>query len=161
MVSPELLQDLRLFVGLSGEEQARVAAIAHEARYAKDVVIFQEDTEAEDLYVVLEGRVALRFRLGMHTKSKQVTIDAVQPGEVMGWSALVPPRKLTASAVCLEPVRALTIEGAELRTLLDSDPRLGYAVMNNLAEVIATRLRDTRLQLAQEIGQTDVVYGRW
>lgn len=157
MVTHELLQGLKVFAGLSEEELRRVAAVTQERRFAQDAVIFREDTEAQELFLVLEGRVALRFRLGLHPNSKEVTIDVVQPGEVMGWSALVPPRKLTASAVCLEPVRALTIEGAELRTLLDSDPRLGYAVMNNLAEVIATRLRDTRLQLVQEISQAQVM----
>ena len=160
MISKELLQGLELFSGLTPKEQNRVAALSRELRFDRDAVIFKEDTEAEDLYVLLEGRVALRFRTGIHSMSSEVTTDVIEPGEIMGWSALVPPGRLTASGVCLEPVRLVAIPGADLRKLLNDDPHLGYSVMRNLAEVIATRLRDTRLRLMQEIGQAEEISGR-
>jgi CRP-like cAMP-binding protein len=160
MISQELMQGLGLFSGLNQKEQNRVAALSRELRFDRDAVIFKEGTEAEDLYVLLEGRVALRFHIGMHPLSTELTTDVIEPGEIMAWSALVPPGRLTASGVCLEPVRVLAIAGAALRKLLDDDPHIGYAVMTNLAEVIATRLRDTRLRLMQEIGQAEETSGR-
>jgi len=47
--------------------------------------------------------------------------------------------------------RALAIKGEDLRRLFEADPVLGYRVMDKLASVISTRLRDTRLQLADVI----------
>jgi CRP-like cAMP-binding protein len=160
MVSKDLTQNLGLFSGLNQKERNRVAVLSREIHFDRDAVIFQEDTEAADLFVLLDGRVALRFRTGMHPMSTELTTDIIKPGEIMAWSALVPPGRLTASGICLEPVRVLAINAATLKKLLDDDPHIGYIVMKNLSEVIATRLRDTRLSLMQEIGQAEEISGR-
>ncbi|MBI5956978.1 MAG: cyclic nucleotide-binding domain-containing protein [Chloroflexi bacterium] len=158
MVPAKVLRGFEIFQGLSDEQIKEIAALAKEEEFEEGAVIFQEDTEAENLYILEEGRVALRFRLIVRPLSKETTVDTVRRGEAFGWSALVKPHRLTASAICAERAKAVVIRGKELRELFEKNHHVGYIVMTNIAEIIATRLRDVRLQLIREMGQS-ILYG--
>ena len=154
MITPAQLKGTALFKQLSEQQLAALAAIGTERTLPAGTVIHQEDNVADTIYVILVGRVGVRFSLRPFIKSRQLCLDVLQPGELFGWSALVPPHKLTGSAVCLEDVRLLAWEREPLHAALESDPALGYRFMSFLSEVIATRLRDSRMQLIQELAQT-------
>lgn len=158
MVPYRLLQGFEVFNGLTDDELKLVANMGREEAFDEEALIFAEDTQAETFYCVLEGRVALRFRLLTRPMTKETTIDTVRKGEVFGWSALVRPHRLTASAICAEKARCITFSGKELQQLFQENCHIGYVVLENLAEVIATRLRDVRLQLIREVGQS-IIHG--
>lgn len=154
MISPKVLGEIRLFGQLTEPQMAELAAIGSERNLPAGTVIHAEDNVADTVYVILEGRVGVRFSLRPFIKSRQLCLDVLQPGEMFGWSALVPPHRLTGSAVCLENVRVLAWEREPLMAALEKDPALGFRFMGFLSEVIATRLRDTRMQLVQELANS-------
>jgi CRP-like cAMP-binding protein len=154
MISSTVLRDMPIFSHLSEKQLAGLAAIAEERALAPGTIIAKEDAVADTMYVILQGRVGIRFSLRPFLDARQLCLDVLHPGELLGWSALVPPRRLTGSAVCMDDVRAVAFNGDALRAVLDSDQALGYTVMSYLSEVIATRLRDARMQLVQELAQT-------
>jgi hypothetical protein len=59
---------------------------------------------------------------------------------------------LTATAICSEASRCLTFEREDLQRLFQENNSIGYVVMEHLTAVIASRLRDVRLQLIRELG---------
>jgi CRP-like cAMP-binding protein len=71
----------------------------------------------------------------------------VEPGDVVGWSALVPPYRATSTAVPLERTRLLSFDGEKLRRLLDGDQVLAAAIYPLVLRAVARRLEGTRLQL--------------
>ena len=73
-----------------------------------------------------------------------MTVNTFGPGQIFGWSSLVKQRRFTASARALEPVQAIVIQGNELNALFDRNVHMGFVVMKQLAEVVASRLRHTR-----------------
>jgi hypothetical protein len=75
----------------------------------------------------------------------------VGKGEIFGWSALVPPHRLTASARCQGKADVITINGKELLELLEKGGRSGYVVMKNLSALISSRLALTTIALRHEI----------
>jgi len=154
MIPYRLLQGFDLVKGLSEDELKSVAALGREETFNEGEVVFQEGTEARRVYLLVEGRVALRFRLPLKPLNRETTIDTVGKGEAFGWSALVTPHRLTATAICSEQAKCLVFEGAELRQLFQESHHIGYVIMENLASVIAGRLRDVRLQLIREMGQS-------
>jgi CRP/FNR family transcriptional regulator len=79
-----------------------------------------------------------------------MTIEEVEPGRIFGWSSLVKQQQFTASARAMGPVRVMTIKADELNTLFERDPHIGFVVIKQLAEVIASRLHRTR-----DLCQTD------
>jgi CRP-like cAMP-binding protein len=154
MVTPAQLRSIPWFSQLPEEQLAALAAIGTERSLPAGAVVHSEDNVADTVYVILEGRVGVRISLRPFIKSRQLCLDVLQTGELFGWSALVPPHKLTGSAVCLMDVRLIAWEREPLRAALEKDPVLGYRFMSLLSEVVATRLRDARMQLIQELAQT-------
>lgn len=144
MISLDLLRQASLFEGLSDDQLARIARVAREETFEPGTFIFKENEEARDLYVVLEGRVAILIDIG---GGRQTIVDTVTRGETFGWSAMVPPHILTASAKTVERTRVLAMAGKELHNFCLEDCRMCYTIMENLARTISARLKDTRLQL--------------
>jgi CRP-like cAMP-binding protein len=98
----------------------------------------------EAFSIVLAGRVALRTLV---PERGMVTVLTVEPGDVIGWSAVVPPHRGTANAVAIEPVRIMELPGERLRALLRSDHALAASVYPRLLQAVSRRLAATRLQL--------------
>jgi CRP/FNR family cyclic AMP-dependent transcriptional regulator len=141
----EALNSCELFTGLSGEELQEIAAIARETTYEEGDLILAEDELAEQLFILCEGRVQVHARLRSSVEPDGETIiEEVEPGRIFGWSSMVKQRRFTASVKALEPVRALAIDADELNALFDRNARIGFVLMKQLAEVIASRLRHTR-----------------
>ncbi len=98
----------------------------------------------EALSIVLTGRVALRTLV---PERGMVTILTVEPGDIVGWSAIVPPHRGTATSIAIEPVTLLDLPGERLRALLRSDYALAASVYPRVLQAVARRLSATRLQL--------------
>lgn len=130
--------------GLSPEAIARLAAIASFRDLPTGTELTREGQITEAFSIVLSGRVALRTLV---PERGEVTILTVEPGDVVGWSAIVPPHRATSHCIAIEPVRALDLRGEDLRALLRSDHALAASVYPRVLQVVARRLSATRLQL--------------
>ena len=130
--------------GLSPEAVARLAAIAEIHELAPGELVLAEGQIASSLGIVLAGRVALRVLV---PERGMVTILTVEPGDVVGWSAVVPPYRGTDDAVAIEPVSLLQLPGERLRLLLRADTALASSLYPRLLQVVGRRLAATRLQL--------------
>jgi CRP-like cAMP-binding protein len=126
------------------ETQARLAALARIVEAPPGTRLLSEGEETTDVSIVLSGRVALR----MHVPERgTVTILTVEEGDLLGWSALVPPNTATSEAIAVEPVRLLSFNGGELRAALRADHALAASVYPRVLQAVARRLVATRLQL--------------
>jgi CRP-like cAMP-binding protein len=73
-----------------------------------------------------------------------VRIETLGPGDVLGWSWILPPYELHYSARALEPTQAIALDGKALVARFEEDHDLGYEMMKRFAQVIAQRLAATR-----------------
>jgi CRP-like cAMP-binding protein len=137
--------------GLSPHAVARLAeCCASVGTFAAGDVILNEGADTDTFGIVLDGRVALRLLV---PERGAVTMMTVEPGDVLGWSALVPPYRSTSTAVAVEPTRLLAFESAPLRKALQQDPALAATVYPRVLEAVARRLGATRHQLLDLYGQ--------
>lgn len=104
----------------------------------------QEGEVTRFLAIVVRGRVALRMRV---PERGVITILTLDPGDIVGWSAVVPPYRATTSATTLEPTELAIVDAEELRTLLASDPELAAALLPRILVAVAARVAATRDQL--------------
>jgi CRP/FNR family transcriptional regulator, cyclic AMP receptor protein len=130
--------------GLSPEAVARLAALASFREVPAGTALTREGEITESFSIVLEGRVALRMLV---PERGMVTILTVEPGDVVGWSAIVPPHRATSACIAIEPVRLLEFPGAPLRALLKGDHALAASVYPRVLQAVGRRLSATRLQL--------------
>lgn len=116
---------------------ARMTRIAESATFAPGETILREGSPTPFLGVVLVGRVALR----LHVPERGAeTLFTVEPGELLGWSAVVAPYRSTADAVALERTELVTFEVSALRALLEADRGLAADVLQLVAEGLSDRL---------------------
>jgi CRP/FNR family transcriptional regulator, cyclic AMP receptor protein len=130
--------------GLSPEAVARLAGIASVRDVEVGTEMTREGQVTDSFSIVLSGRVALRTLV---PERGMVTILTVEPGDIVGWSAIVPPHRGTANAVAIEPVRVLELPGERLRSLLRSDHALAASVYPRVLQAVSRRLAATRMQL--------------
>jgi CRP-like cAMP-binding protein len=113
-------------------------------------VVLREGDLTQDLAVIGSGRVALRLRVPERGPTTILTLEA---GDVIGWSALLPPHRATSTVIALEASELILMDGEDLRAELAADPELAAAVYSALLEALARRLVATRQQLLDLFAQ--------
>ncbi len=144
-----LLQDVPIFHGMSHEALELLAGCASNTRFADGEVLFREGDEANIFYVIRHGRVALETFVPARGP---VTIETIDPGEVIGWSWLFAPYRWHFDAKALGLVRATVFDAACLREKCEQDTAFGYDLMSRFAQVMIERLQWTRLRLLDLYG---------
>ena len=130
--------------GLPPETVARLAAIAEIRAVGVGDEVTREGQVTEAFSIVLVGRVALRTLV---PDRGMVTILTVEPGDVVGWSAIVPPHRATSTGIAIEPVTLVELTGEKLRALLRADHALAASLYPRVLQVVGRRLSATRMQL--------------
>ncbi len=144
-----VLHDVPVFQGMSREALELLAGCASNVRFADGEMLFREGDDANVFYVIRHGRVALDMFVPARGP---VTIETVDPGEVIGWSWLFPPYRWHFDAKALGLVRATVFGGACLREKCEQDTAFGYDLMSRFAQVMIERLQWTRLRLLDVYG---------
>jgi CRP-like cAMP-binding protein len=86
--------------------------------------------------------------------SKDVVVSTVFPGEIFGWSALIPPNHATAGALAITPSKVLGFDIQALKSQLEANPAFVYLITLKIAQVIRGRLRNMRTEtLAETLGE--------
>jgi len=135
---------------LGPEAQSRLADLARVVRVPAGTHLLREGATTEDLSILLSGRVALRMLV---PERGMVTILTVEPGDLVGWSALVPPHRATSECVAVEPAVLLAFRGEDLRATLRTDHALAASVYPRVLQAVARRLAATRFQLLDLFSQ--------
>jgi CRP-like cAMP-binding protein len=130
--------------GLSLHARTRLAECARWDTVPAGTTILHEGDETPLFAIVVRGRVALRLHV---PERGPVTILTVEPGDVVGWSALVPPHRATSTAVALEETDLVVFHPRRLRAILDADLALSATLYPRIMEALGRRLGATRHQL--------------
>lgn len=150
MVSPELLRRYTIFGFMNEAELRGIAMIAEEVQPPPGTTLFDAETPASALYLLIEGSVELWYVAHDHHEQglhREFFVSDVNPGEILGISALIEPFCYVSSARLTGPARLIRLEAAGLRALCEMDCRLGYRLMHQIAKAAIQRLSDTRVQL--------------
>ena len=151
MVSTETLRRYPFFGFMSHTQLRAVAQITEEVTAKEGDLLFEMERPAEALFFLIEGEIELHYIvLDEHEPQlrKDFLVGTINPGEIAGISALIPPYKLTANGYVSAPSRLLKIEGRDLRQLCEADPELAGGFERALLMATMERLQAARVQLA-------------
>ena len=140
----ELLHKLPLFKGLAPDDIDLLAGMFRLESYPAESVIFAQGDRANKLFVLLKGKIEIRFK---PHDGETLTVTTIDRGGVFGWSAALGRKTYTSCAVCIAASQVLHIEGRLLRQLIEKHPETGIVILDRLAAVIAERLSNTHAQV--------------
>jgi CRP-like cAMP-binding protein len=145
MITIDTLRTCELFAELTDEELQRILPFCREEQYQKDSVMFSEGDEATAFYILAEGTVSLQYVIcpqPEYCQDARTQLD--KPGDFMGWSSLVKPRRMTASGLCLTDVRLVAIDSKRLSELMERDSHIGFVILKELAGSLNKSLRQAK-----------------
>lgn len=150
-VESEELRRAKIFAELDEAEVSRILAVARPQHCHAGECLFLLGDHADRLYVVLSGKVELTFPLSFGGAVQDVPVEARMPGNTFGWSALVRPHRFTFSARAVESSELATFLRQELQQVFEAQPRIGYVVMRNVAEIVGRRFLQVQALWAREL----------
>jgi CRP/FNR family transcriptional regulator, cyclic AMP receptor protein len=113
-------------------------------------LLAKTDDPANSFFAIRHGRVSIE----LHSSERgPLILQTADAGEVVGWSWLFPPYRWKFDLRAVEPVRAVSFDGACLRGKCEQDPAMGFDFMKRFAHVFMQRLEATRLQLLDLYGK--------
>lgn len=138
----ETLERFDLLAGLPRDALEEIARLAKEEKHASNTMLFNEESPAEFLYLLVSGKISLEkyVQLGNTGTPRRATISVIGPWQAVGWSSLVSPYIYTSSGICIEDTVVLAIAGEGLRTLMSKQPAAGYEFMSRVATITRSRL---------------------
>jgi CRP-like cAMP-binding protein len=137
------------FAGLPEPVVALVAGCAVNVHFHPGQHLFHEGEPADTFYVIRHGRVGLEVHA---PAGPPVVVDSAHADDVVGWSWLVPPYRWLFDAVATEETSAIAFDGACLRDKCETDPAVGYALLQRVVQVMSTRLHSARIRLLDVYG---------
>ena len=146
----ELLSDVPALADLSAEHREVIAGCGVNVTFASGAYLMREGEVADTFYVLRRGTVAIETFVPVRGPA---TLETVHPGDLVGWSWLVPPYRTMFDVRALEPVGALAFDGRCLRGKCAEDAALGRALLERVTVVIVERLQATRMRLLDLYGE--------
>ena len=128
-VSSSTLAGVPLLAGADAEALEALAADAHPRRVLAGEWLIREGDDAEDLYVVLRGR--LRAVAGVDADRR--TLRVLGPGAAIGELALLTGSLRSASVQAVRDSTLLQLGRGRFVELMERDPRFAAAVARELA----------------------------
>lgn len=114
-------------VGVWGQ----LAARGRSAEYGRGALVYSPDQPADDLLLLGSGQVALHL---ISNEGRALTLRVVEPGQLFGQIALAGGGAYDTFAEALAPVHVFRIPRAEAQALIEREPGLGLALLEELMQ---------------------------
>jgi hypothetical protein len=134
MISMDRLRKVEILQGLTELDLQNITWVFREENFPEGISLCKEGARADQLYILEQGSVWI------HSK-KMGQLNVNTPGKIVGWSFLVPPYCYTASAQTTSPSRFLVTRSPDFYYLIHKEPKMGVKIMDNLAQIMASRFK--------------------
>jgi CRP/FNR family cyclic AMP-dependent transcriptional regulator len=142
------LKKIPILRDLDEEELGQFLKIARRVRFPKGHSIITEGQTGETLYIMEEGMVEISKTLVMgkgpensRDRDKILTKLSAEDHAIFGEVALFEQSKRTATVVALSDCLLLEISKSDFLRLAEENPRVGYKISRNIAQLLCSRLR--------------------
>jgi CRP-like cAMP-binding protein len=142
------LRNVHIFSKLDDDELIQVAHLCKVWRVSAEHIIFNEGDEGNQLFVIHEGsvRVSLTTRTA-DGKFSRGTINTLHAGQSFGELVLLYSANRTATVTSAGASVLLVLNATDFLRLCESNPRIGYRVMQQIAADLAYKLHSSNLLL--------------
>jgi len=137
----EFLEKVDIFKGFDKKQLDAVKKRGQEKKYLYADKLFAEGENADRIWLVIDGKIDLRFDLPGRPTSEENTVFSITAAETLGWSSFVPPYKYALSAYsATKSCKILQISKDHLLECFEKDPRMGLIFMTNVAAIASRHM---------------------
>lgn len=131
MTPTDLLEDVDLFSEFQPDELKRLGDASTQNDLRRGDVLFREGDEADRLYVVTKGRIAISRR---SPEGRESVVALMENGDLFGEMGLFQDAGRSAEARALERAAVLEVGFEPIRDVYDERPELLWHVVTLLAD---------------------------
>jgi CRP-like cAMP-binding protein len=143
-----VLRDHAFVLGLPEDQIACLASAATPVAFAENEIVLGDHEHSSAFYFLVTGSVAIELRSTRYA----VCVQALEPGQVFGWSALLDRQDTLFQVRAREETTALRIPGDTLKQICRENPALGMELFRRTLQVVASRVRATEERFAEMCG---------
>ena len=129
MIDRELLRQLELFEDLDDDKIDQIVQASEERELVRGDVIFSEGADADALYIVVSGRIAISNK---SFDGRESMVALMERGDLFGEMSLFDGLGRSAEARALEPSTVFDLPYEPLRALWKERPDLLWKVISLL-----------------------------
>ena len=148
MTLNQVLRNHTFTRGLDDAQIATLASIASEVTFAENDLVLLDREQSRSFFLVLTGSVSVE----LCTASFVVSVQALGPGQMVGWSALLDHHETLFQVRAREQTTALRLDGNRLKAAFQADPLLGKEILQRALAAVAGRVKATEIRFAEMCG---------
>jgi CRP-like cAMP-binding protein len=133
-----------MFGFLRPEQVHAISEAAERVDYKAGDIVYQKGAKADHFFTILDGEVTLRLpgRGGVN-----IVIDQLGKGAMFGSCVCFRRDTYALTAQCTEDSDLLKVSSSALKSLMDKDLVMGYALATRISEIYFTRYIETMEKL--------------
>lgn len=139
-----LLKEHSFFEGLDSGLVTLLAGCASKVVFEPGNYLFRQGEEANQFYLLRQGRVALEI---YEPHCTPVTVETLEKDDVLGSVCPAAPHYWPYDGRVLQLTRAIALDGKCLRSKCEQNRDLGYTLLERVVRILEQRLQSARTQL--------------
>ena len=143
-VTPAELADHPFLRGMADGHLAVLSRVCWVAPVRQGHLLFAEGDTAHRFWLIRTGHVSL----DLHAPGdRQLIVETLGQGDLLGLSWLVPPYQWQFSATAVHDTMTFEFNADAVREACGSDPGLGYQLLQRVMSAASSRLQATRIRM--------------
>jgi len=142
------MKEYRIFKNLSNEQLDRFHKVMQIKKFSAEEVIFREGEVGDSIYLLLNGKVEINQALTLQLSKKDydtrekslINLSSDMHPSFGEMSLLGADDKRTATVKALTDCSMAVVMKDDFFSICESEPRLGYQVMKNIADIVTDNL---------------------
>lgn len=150
MADPDIRQiiaESEFFGGLDDEAIDFLAQHVQKGHLDAGKVLFHQGDRAEYFFLLLDGHLSLGIPA---LEGPPLELQDIGPGQIAGWSWLLPPNLWNFQARAATPIDFLEFDGVAILAHCEAEPRFGYELLKRFSALMSERLHFARQKMMQE-----------
>ena len=143
-VTPAELGDHPFLRGMADGHLAVLSRVCWVAPVRQGHLLFAEGDTAHRFWLIRSGHVALDLQA---PGERQLIVETLGQGDLLGLSWLVPPYQWQFSATAVHDTMTFEFNADEVRAVCESDPGFGYQLLQRVMSAASSRLQATRVRM--------------
>jgi CRP-like cAMP-binding protein len=144
MTLNRLLSVMTPFANLNDRQLDNVESCCQMQQYPNGAVIYQQNTQASKMYIILEGMVSLDDVVDSATS---ISYERRGPKGIIGTASMLGLKLYSLTATCLEPTKVIAIDIPCLEKICEEDYEIGFKVMSEVAFILSQRYERAKTRL--------------